>query len=136
MFSKTDKVGNIEYLERKLQELGESQANSASYWLKLSEHCSKLSSDQLKYVHNCDKVKKAKSKMMEAFNLFLFERYKEDFAQVETIRPICDEYVNTILQVADDYGDVMKRTLEENEKLKAKIQELERKNAKQNTTRA
>jgi BMFP domain-containing protein YqiC len=74
--------------------------------------------------------------MMEAFNLFLFEKYKDDFAQVETIRPICDEYINTILQVADEYGDVMKRTLEENEKLKARIEELERKNAKQNTTRA
>jgi hypothetical protein len=132
-----DKVGNIEFLEKQLKSLeSKTSTNGAGYWSILSSNCEKMSADQLNFINSNDKVIECKAKMMEAFNLFLFERYKEDFAQVETIRPICDEYVNTILQVADDYGDVMKRTLEENEKLKAKIQELERKNAKQNTTRA
>jgi hypothetical protein len=132
-----DKVGNIEFLEKQLKSLeSKTSTNSTGYWSILSSNCEKMSADQLNFINSNDKVIECKAKMMEAFNLFLFERYKEDFAQVETIRPICDEYVNTILQVADDYGDVMKRTLEENEKLKAKIQELERKNAKQNTTRA
>jgi hypothetical protein len=132
-----DKVGNIEFLEKQLKSLeSKTSTNSTGYWTILSSNCEKMSADQLNFINSNDKVIECKAKMMEAFNLFLFERYKEDFAQVETIRPICDEYVNTILQVADDYGDVMKRTLEENEKLKAKIQELERKNAKQNTTRA
>jgi hypothetical protein len=132
-----DKVGNIEFLEKQLKSLeSKTSTNSTGYWSILSSNCEKMSADQLNFINSNDKVVECKAKMMEAFNLFLFERYKEDFAQVETIRPICDEYVNTILQVADDYGDVMKRTLEENEKLKAKIQELERKNAKQNTTRA
>lgn len=132
-----DKVGNIEFLEKQLKSLeSKTSTNSTGYWSILSSNCEKMSADQLNFINSNDKVIECKAKMMEAFNLFLFERYKEDFAQVETIRPICDEYINTILQVADDYGDVMKRTLEENEKLKAKIQELERKNAKQNTTRA
>ena len=132
-----DKVGNIEFLEKQLKSLeSKTSTNSTGYWSILSSNCEKMSADQLNFINSNDKVIECKAKMMEAFNLFLFERYKEEFSQVETIRPICDEYVNTILQVADDYGDVMKRTLEENEKLKAKIQELERKNAKQNTTRA
>lgn len=131
-----DKVGNIEFLEKQLKSLeSKTSTNSSGYWSILSSNCEKMSADQLNFINSNDKVIECKAKMMEAFNLFLFERYKEEFAQVETLRPICDEYVNTILQVADDYGDVMKRTLEENEKLKAKIQELERKNAKQNTTR-
>lgn len=131
-----DKVGNIEFLEKQLKSLeSKTSTNSSGYWSILSSNCEKMSADQLNFINSNDKVIECKAKMMEAFNLFLFERHKEEFAQVETLRPICDEYVNTILQVADDYGDVMKRTLEENEKLKAKIQELERKNAKQNTTR-
>lgn len=132
-----DKVGNIKNLEQQLKSLeSKTSTNSSGYWQILSSNCEKMSADQLNFINSNNKVIECKAKMMEAFNLFLFERYKDDFAQVETIRPICDEYINTILQVADEYGDVMKRTLEENEKLKARIEELERKNAKQNTTRA
>ena len=132
-----DKVGNIKNLEQQLKSLeSKTSTNSTGYWQILSSNCEKMSADQLNYINSNNKVIECKAKMMEAFNLFLFEKYKDDFAQVETIRPICDEYINTILQVADEYGDVMKRTLEENEKLKARIEELERKNAKQNTTRA
>lgn len=132
-----DKVGNIKNLEQQLKSLeSKTSTNSSGYWQILSSNCEKMSADQLNFINSNNKVIECKAKMMEAFNLFLFEKYKDDFAQVETIRPICDEYINTILQVADEYGDVMKRTLEENEKLKARIEELERKNAKQNTTRA
>ena len=132
-----DKVGNIKNLEQQLKSLeSKTSTNSTGYWQILSSNCEKMSADQLNFINSNTKVIECKAKMMEAFNLFLFEKYKDDFAQVETIRPICDEYINTILQVADEYGDVMKRTLEENEKLKARIEELERKNAKQNTTRA
>lgn len=132
-----DKVGNIKNLEQQLKSLeSKTSTNSTGYWQILSSNCEKMSADQLNFINSNNKVIECKAKMMEAFNLFLFEKYKDDFAQVETIRPICDEYINTILQVADDYGDVMKRTLEENVKLKARIEELERKNAKQNTTRA
>ena len=132
-----DKVGNIKNLEQQLKSLeSKTSTNSTGYWSILSSNCEKMSADQLNFINSNNKVIECKAKMMEAFNLFLFEKYKDDFAQVETIRPICDEYINTILQVADEYGDVMKRTLEENEKLKARIEELERKNAKQNTTRA
>jgi hypothetical protein len=132
-----DKVGNIKNLEQQLKSLeSKTSTNSTGYWQILSSNCEKMSADQLNFINSNNKVIECKAKMMEAFNLFLFEKYKDDFAQVETIRPICDEYINTILQVADEYGDVMKRTLEENKKLKARIEELERKNAKQNTTRA
>lgn len=132
-----DKVGNIKNLEQQLKSLeSKTSTNSTGYWQILSSNCEKMSADQLNFINSNNKVIECKAKMMEAFNLFLFEKYKDDFAQAETIRPICDEYINTILQVADEYGDVMKRTLEENEKLKARIEELERKNAKQNTTRA
>jgi len=135
MFSKTDKVGSIEYLEHKLQELGNSSANNASYWLKLSEHCAKLSSDQLKFVHNCDKVKKTKSKMMDAFNLYLFEKFKDEFAKFPNFQPLCDDYVESIISATDDYSNNVQNALLENEQLKQRIAELERLNDKSNTKR-
>ena len=135
MFSKTDKVGSIEYLEQKLQELGNSSANNASYWLKLSEHCAKLSSDQLKFVHNCDKVKKTKSKMMDAFNLYLFEKFKDEFAKFPNIQPLCDDYIESIISATDDYSNNVQNALLENEQLKQRIAELERLNDRSNTKR-
>lgn len=135
MFSKTDKVGSIEYLERKLQQLGESQANNTGYWLKLSEHCSKLSSDQLKYVNSCDKVKKAKSKMMDAFNLYLFEKFKDEFAKLPNMQTICDDYIESIINATDDYSNNVQNALLENEKLKQRIAELEQLNDKSSTKR-
>lgn len=129
-----DKVGNIEFLEKQLKSLeAKTSTNSTGYWSILSGKCEKMSADQLNFINSNTKVIECKAKMMEAFSLFLFEKYKEDFVLIEAFKPICDEYVNTILDVSEEYGDVMKRTLQENEQLKAKILELERKNAKQNT---
>ena len=129
-----NKVGNIEFLEKQLKTLeAKASTNSTGYWSILSEKCEKMSPDQLNFINSSPKVIEYKAKVMEAFSLFLFEKFKEDFVLVEAIKPICDEYVNTILDVAEEYGDVVKRTLQENEQLKAKIRELESRNAKQNT---
>ena len=133
MFENFNKVGSIEVLERKLKEL-EIPANKASYWQKLSDACAKMSSDQLNFVSTHDEVIKAKSAMMEAFNLYLFERFKEEFATTEMFAKCCDDYVDKIIDTASNYSESITKTLDENEKLKAKIAELERKlNAKSNT---
>ena len=134
MFENFNKVGSIEVLERKLKEL-ETPVNKASYWQKLSDACAKMSSDQLNFVSNNDEVTEAKSRMMEAFNLYLFERFKEEFATTEMFAKCCDDYVDKIIDTASNYSESITKTLDENEKLKAKIAELERKlsNAKSNT---
>ena len=132
MFKSFDKVGSIEALEHKLKELDKPKP---SYWLKLSESCSKMSADQLNYVSNDEDVRQAKSRMMEAFNLYLFEKYKEEFAENEMFTKYCDDYIDKITDVASGYSENITKALSENEKLRAKIQELERKlsNAKSST---
>jgi phage-related minor tail protein len=133
MFENFNKVGSIEVLEQKLKQL-KTQPNNTSYWQKLSDECSKMSADQLNYVSNNDEVTQAKSRMMEAFNLYLFERFKEEFASTEMFTKCCDDYVDKIIDTASNYSESITKTLDENEKLKAKIAELERKlNAKSNT---
>jgi cell division septum initiation protein DivIVA len=93
-----------------------------------------MSADQLNYVSNNDEVTQAKSRMKEAFNLYLFERFKEEFASTEMFTKCCDDYVDKIIDTASNYSESITKTLDENEKLKAKIAELERKlNAKSNT---
>ena len=134
MFKSLDKVGSIEALEQKLKSI-EQPKQKPSYWLKLSESCSKMSADQLNYVSNDEDVIQAKSRMMEAFNLYLFEKYKEEFAENEMFTKYCDDYIDKIADVANGYSENITKALSENEKLRAKIQELERKlsNAKSST---
>lgn len=137
MFKSTDKVGNIELLEHKLKNLEEqSSTNKTDYWQKLSDVCSKLSADQLNYINNSEKVIDKKNKMMEAFNLFLFEKYKNDFVEIEAFKNLCDDYVDTIQDVIKDYSKQVENTIEENKKLKQKLAELEKKiNEKSSTKR-
>ena len=83
MFESFNKVGTIETLEQKLKQLEQKPASKSSYWQKLSDTCAKMSADQLNYVQNSEEVLKAKSQVMEAFNLYLFEKFKDDFVEVE-----------------------------------------------------
>lgn len=138
MFKSTDKVGNIKLLEHKLKNLEEqSSTNKTDYWQKLSDVCSKLSADQLNYINNSEKVIDKKNKMMEAFNLFLFEKYKNDFVEIEAFKNLCADYVDTIQDVIKDYSKQVENTIEENKKLKQKLAELEKKiNEKSSTKRA
>ena len=136
MFESFNKVGTIETLEQKLKQLEQKPASNASYWQKLSDMCAKMSADQLNYVQNSEEVNKAKSQMMEAFNLYLFEKFKDDFVQVEMCTKLCDTYYDTIADVAQRYSEGVIKTLDENKELKAKIKELERKlNEKSDTKR-
>ena len=137
MFESFNKVGTIETLEQKLKQLEQKPASKSSYWQKLSDTCAKMSADQLNYVQNSEEVLKAKSQVMEAFNLYLFEKFKDDFVEVEMFTKLCDEYVDTITDIAQRYSDGVIKTLDENKELRAKIKELERKlNEKSDTKRA
>ena len=135
----SDRVGNIELLEHKLKNLEDKTSTSKSgYWQKLSDICSKLSADQLNYVTNNQNVIMTKNKMMEAFSLYLFEKYKDDFAEIQTFQTVCDDYIDTIEDTIKEYSNKVTSTFEENKILKNKISELERKlnnNEKSNTKR-
>ena len=106
-----------------------------SYWQRLTDYCNKMSADQQIFVNNNSKVQEARASMMEAFNLFLFERYKEDFAQVENFQKLCDTYIDTVIETSKDYSKQVLNTANENANLKARIAELERKlDAKSNSS--
>ena len=132
-----DRVEHIEHIESKLKQLeSKAQMNKMGYWHKLSAYCSNMSADQLKFINSNKAVVESYKKMMDAFNLFLFEKYKEDFAQLEEVKPLCEHYINSVLNASDEYADVLIATQKENEELRKKIAELEKRQNGQNTKRA
>ena len=127
------RVGEIEYYKQQLANLGQNNVpvKQESYWQKLTDYCSKMSADQQSFVNNSKEVRDSRAKMMEAFNLYLFERYKDEFIQLDDFRELCDRYVDSVLSTSKEYSAQVARTADENVSLKARIAELERKlNAK------
>lgn len=61
--------------------------------------------------------------MMESFNSFLFEKFKEDFSAVPAFQPTIEKYVNTILESSQEYGKRTKELEEENKRLKQQLEE-------------
>jgi BMFP domain-containing protein YqiC len=123
-----DKVGDIESLKQQLGNLEQNVPSSRiGYWHKLSVYCQKMSADQLKFVNSSKKVTESFQKIMEAFNLFMFEKYKEDFANIEAAKPLCENYINSILEASEEYTEALLNTRKENEELKRRLAELEKK---------
>ena len=75
------RVGEIEYYKQQLANMGQNNVpvKQESYWQKLTDYCSKMSADQQNFVNNSKEVRDSRAQMMEAFNLYLFERHKDEF---------------------------------------------------------
>ena len=132
------RVGEIEYYKQQLANLGQNNVpvKQESYWQKLTDYCSKMSADQQSFVNNSREVRDSRAKMMEAFNLYLFERHKDEFIQLDDFRGLCDKYVDSVITTSKEYSAQVARTADENVSLKARVAELERKlNAKSNADR-
>lgn len=132
------RVGEIEYYKQQLANLGQNNVpvKQESYWQKLTDYCSKMSADQQSFVNNSKEVRDSRAKMMEAFNLYLFERHKDEFIQLDDFRGLCDKYVDSVIATSKEYSAQVARTADENVSLKARVAELERKlNAKSNADR-
>lgn len=124
-----ERVGEIEYYKQQLATLGQNNVlvKQESYWQKLTDYCSKMSADQQSFVNNSQKVQDSRTMMMEAFMLFLFERHKDEFIQLDNFRGLCDDYVNSVIDTSKEYSAQVAKTANENKSLKARIAELERK---------
>lgn len=129
MFESNDKVGNIEALEQRIKQEEEhlSPANNTGYWQKLTAYCEKLSADQLNFINNDPEVLNFRERMMEAFNLYLFEKFKNEFAAIENVQPFCEDYMNSVYASSKKYTDEVVNAVKENKELKAKLKEMEKK---------
>lgn len=94
-----------------------------NYWNRLKDSTDKMDTAQVSWVMSQDSVKKVYEDMMESFNSFLFEKFKEDFSAVPAFQPTIEKYVNTILESSQEYGKRTKELEEENKRLKQQLEE-------------
>lgn len=123
------RVGGIDYY-KSLTNLGDSLSNqqgAVNYWQKLADYCSKMSADQQSFVEKNPKVQVTRAKMMDAFLLYLFERHKDEFIQLDGFRQLCDDYIDTVINTSNDYSAQITQAISENDSLKNRVAELERK---------
>ena len=58
--------------------------------------------------------------MFNGFSLYLFERFKDDFCQIDSFRPLCDRYIDSVINTGNTYEGQVAQAMDENQKLKQK----------------
>jgi hypothetical protein len=94
-----------------------------NYWDRLKDSAGSMDVAQVTYVMSQDSVKEAYRVMMESFNNFLFEKFKEDFSTIPAYQPCVETYVDTVIQTAQSYGKHTQELEEENKRLKQQLEE-------------
>ena len=120
-----NRVGKIELLESQIKNLNV-QENQTSYWTKLDKLSQSLSSDQQEYINTNEEVKNSYSQMMEAFNLFLFETQKEQFASNPLFTIYCDKYIDSVYDTLNSYQNNMSELRREYGKLKDELAQIKK----------
>lgn len=95
-----------------------------NYWSLLKDTAGSMDIAQVTYVMSQEPVKESYKELMESFNNYLFERFKEDFASVPAFQPTIEKYIDTITKTAQSYGKHAMDLEEENKKLKQELEEL------------
>lgn len=133
MYKSDNKVGLIEQYKQELKSIQNhsfTNSNNIGYWNRLTDYISKFSTDQLKFIDNNQEVIKAHNDMLNTFVQYLFEKNKDDFAAFDEFRPVCDAYINSVIQAGEQYtkeNDNLRQRLKEYEK---RIAELEGNNGR------
>lgn len=128
MYESDNKVGLIEQYKQEIKNIKNNShsTNNSGYWNKLTDYISKFSADQLKFIDNNPQVIKAHNEMLNTFVEYLFEKHKDDFAAFDNFRPICDTYIDCVINTANEYEEKMSSALNENAELKNKLKEYEK----------
>jgi len=116
---------SLETLRKSLEDV-----SSPSPWARLQDATAKMSQEQISWTLAQPEVEKAKWLLFEAFQGWLFERWKEDFSKVETYRPLVESYISTVISSAEGFGQKALGLEAENAELRRRIAELEAKDAK------
>lgn len=105
--------------------VGFKEPDNINHWQKLTDYCNKMSVDQQIFVNSQEPVLTARQQLMEAFSMFLFEKYKNEFYQVGGFQQLCDTYIEIVINTGLSYAERAAGAIDENAKLKARIAELE-----------
>lgn len=117
---------SIEQLERKIKELnsGAQKTPQSEVWRRFNDLIARMSDDQRAYVGTNENVIKKRKDMMNVFNDWMFERFKDDFVAVPEFDKLAQEYVGAVASTSQEYAQKAAGLQEENERLKAEIEKL------------
>lgn len=118
----------LEEARKELDELKNSQNIAINpIWKRFNDLTSRMSDDQQAFVNNSEKAVEKRQELMQTFNNWLFERFKNDFVKIPAFASLAEEYVNTIADVAQEFGQKTAGLAKENEELRRQIAELKAK---------
>lgn len=116
----TDKIKELESKILSLQ-----GQNTNPIWSLLDDNTKNLTQQEIDCINNDKSVSKARSKMIDAFvSLFLFAKFRDEFANIPTFKALCEQYVNAIMNVKNKLHKQNIDLITENERLKAEIERL------------
>lgn len=118
-------MDKIKELETKIASLNNHTDNSV--WSVLDNRTKELSKEDIEAINSSNDVKTVKEQMLTVFvDMFLFSKFRDEFASIPSFRPICDKYISSVLSVKSDIYKKNVSLEEENKRLKEELAEARR----------
>ena len=116
----------ISELEKKIQLLNNTaQTHTDSVWSVLDERTKGLTAQEAEAIMSSKEVLESKNKMLDAFvQMFLFSKYRNEFVSISSFRPLCEEYVNAVLNAKSGLCKHNIELEEENKRLKEELEKI------------
>lgn len=120
-------MDNIKELEKKIAELNKKETDGNSVWSVLDNRTKEMTEQDILAINSNSEVNTVREEMLNAFvGMFLFGKYRDEFASIPSFRPICDKYISTVLSVKSDIYKKNVSLEEENKRLKQELEEARR----------
>ena len=120
------KIDAIEEFRQKLHQI-ENQGSvpvRAPVWQRFDDLVNKMSNDQQAFVNSSEKALAKRQELMQTFNDWMFERFKDEFVQIPMFAGLAEEYVNVVAETAQEFGQHAAGLEKENEELRWQLDEL------------
>lgn len=118
---------NIADLERRISIYQEgTKAEVQPVWKRFNDLIQQMSDDQKAYVGNHDLVIAERQKMMQTFNDWMFEKYKNEFVMIPSFDSLAQGYVEAVASTAQEFGAKTAALRQENDELRRELDELKR----------
>ena len=119
---------NIEDIERRLAIVKENDKTQPQpVWKRFDDLIQQMSDDQKTYVANHETVIGERQKMMQTFNDWMFEKYKNEFVTIPSFDALAQGYVEAVASTAQEFGAKAAALRQENEELRREIEALKQK---------
>lgn len=120
-----ERVKELEARIASLRNTQHTDVQQSTLWTTLDDNIKGISQQEIEAINADLEVSKARDAMMGVFTgMFLFSRFRDEFASIPAFRPLCDQYISAILKAK---ADTFRRATEleaENKRLKEELEKL------------